>query len=456
LVLSDSPWKSNSPLRLLDEGKPATAFRINERARELRPVEGDKPSVAHLIGAETCAGENYVAKLPSLDEKKIETTANQRIVEPGKDDSSKRIYPKLAAAILAASPGDVLLIKHNGPLSVNPIRLEEKAIDLTIQAHPGYHPILTIGDATDSETALFRLHGGKLHLKKLEFRLRPSNEKYEVQALAALVGEGLCELEDCVVTLDRGGLQTALALAALPRTDGVMRMEGDPPPAGQGPRLSLTNCFVRGEGDLVLNRYSRPAELKAEGSLIALSGSLLNVEVGMDKAPMPSGQVVTTLNRVTTFLGGHLIRLQAGIDLKGLVPVQCNPADCLFVAASGRPLVQIDAPETGEDRLKLKLTWSAARPNTYANFTDWLRQQPPDNEMGPPPFGWDKWKTFVSEEGAIKAGLRSLFATLPTDGAFPQLTPARFKPAETMVGTAPGADVNVLPHPADEAGDGKE
>jgi hypothetical protein len=454
-VLTESPWK-NDPLRQLEEGQLAKAFRVNDRLRVLRPLEDDKPSAAHLIGAEACAGESYVANLPALEEKKPDAVANQRIVEPGKEDSSKRIYPSLAAAIEAAAPGDVLLVKHNGLLPVRPIRLETK-VDLTIQAHPGYHPILTLGDATDSETALFRLHVGKLRLKKLEFRLRPTHEKYEVQALAALMGEGLCELEDCVVTLDRGNYQTALALAALPRTNGIMVMEGDPHPAGQGPRLSLTNCFVRGDGDLVLNRYSRPAEVKAESCLIALSGSLLNVEVGTDKPTASAGQVVTTLTRVTTFLGAPLLRLQAGKDLKGLVAVQCNPSACLFVAASGRPLVQIDAPETTEERLRDKLLWSAANPNKYANFTDLLRQQPGGEEMGPLPWGWMKWQTFAQESNSTKIeGLRSLFASPPGDGAFPQLTLGKFKPADVAAGSSVGVDVNLLPHAADEAEAGQE
>src|SRR5262249_17999403 len=151
--------------------------------------------------------------------------------------------------------------------------------DLTLRPFPGSHPVLTFGETTDADAVLFQVQDGRLRLVDLEFLLRPQ-ARFDVQALVALAGDGRCAFKNCVITLDRGGQTTALAVATVPEVGKVMKVEMPTArPAEQGPQLSLENCFVRGDGDLVWGRTSRPFELAATGTLAALTDSFLKLEV---------------------------------------------------------------------------------------------------------------------------------------------------------------------------------
>jgi hypothetical protein len=448
-VLSVSPWKGSDdrPLARLEQQDVATAFRANDRLPDLRQT--DAPA-EHLVGAERLLGESCVPEhLPPL-EPKPEAVARGavRVVCPGKNDSSNGLYPSLPAAALDARPGDVILLRANDELPVDSVSLNKKEVaDLTIRPDRGYHPVLTLGVTSDRDAALFHVHDGKLRLEDLEFRLRPGSDEFKAQSLIALVGDGQCTLRRCVVTLDRAGRETSLAVAALPEAGKVMRT--DMPPGrsrDQGPRLVLEDCLVRGEGDLVCVRCQqagRPVELEVKNTLAALGGSLLNVEVGADAAaPAAAQKVVVRLAQVTTYLGHHLIQLQAGKDLKGLVPVVCKPTDCLFVPApAGRSLLHVEGAEVEEKALREKLQWDGDR-NAYGAFTSLLDQQPPGDEM-PLLMSLDKWKAFTGEGAGSKFGVKPA-AVPPADTPFTQVLPSQFKPAEDL----PGAGAAQLPRPS--------
>src|SRR5207244_2434658 len=118
--------------------------------------------------------------------------------------------------------------------------------------------------------------------------------------------------DGCVITLGdaQGG---TLAAVVLPEPGTVMMMK--PPRPGQtsaGPQLSFERCVIRGKGDLVWCRSSRPFQLRVNNSLAALDGSVLTLEAGKSaEAVMMSGgdapqQPAVDLRRVTTLLSGNL------------------------------------------------------------------------------------------------------------------------------------------------------
>jgi hypothetical protein len=454
-VLAVSPWKGadDRPLALLEKQDPAAAFQVNDGLPDLRQT--DRPT-QHLVGAERLLGQSCVPeRLPLLDPKPEAVARRELVVWPGKNDSSNGFYPSLLAAALAAHPGDVILIRANGELPVDPVPFNRKDVgDLTIRPYPRHHPVLTLGETTDRDAALFHVHEGKLHLEELEFRLRPGSDEFKAQALVALVGDGQCSLKRCVVTLDRAGRDVSLALATLSEAGKVMRMDMAPGRSpDQGPRLALEECLVRGEGDLIWSRAGRPFEFEARNTLAALTGSLLNVEVGADAPVPPAAQkVVVSASRMTTYLGGHLIRLQAGKDLKGLVPVLCRPTDCLFVPGpSGRSLVHLEGVEVEEKTLREKLQWEGDR-NAYVTFPSLLDRQPPGDEM-PLLMSLDKWKAFTGEGAGSKFGVKPA-AMPPADTTCTQMVPSQFKPAEDLPGA--GADLAQLPRPARDSPEAKD
>jgi hypothetical protein len=439
LPLAFSPWQApdDGSLKLL-ERVPAQAFRVNDRRPELR--QADRPA-EHLIGVERLLGARP-GPLPPL-ETRPGSEPRRLVVDPGVSGSSNGTYKGLEQAVLDAHPGDIIRIRSNGELRVGPLALDRPEMaNLTIRPYPGRHPVLTLG-GTDPDAALFAVHGGRLVLEGLEFRLRPDRAGFKAQAVVDLVGDGQCVFKDCVVTLDRAGQETALAAATL--SEAGKAMTADMPgarPREQGPRLVLEGCLVRGEGDLVRSRASRPCELEVKNTLAALTGSFLNVEVGPDAPAAAAGQkVLARLTHVTTYLAGSLLRIHAGRDLKGLVPVECKPAGCLFLPSpGGSSLVHLDGTDADEMTLRDKLQWESGG-NAYGTFNTMLDQQPPGEEV-PLLMSLERWKSFTGEV-ASKYGAR--LPAPPDEDALPRALPSQFKPEEDLKGY--GADVGQLPEP---------
>jgi len=370
------------------------------------------------------------------------------VVDPRIGESSHGTYPTLEQAVVAAPPGATTIrIRHNGELPVKPIRLED-ATDLTIKAEPNFHPILTLGETREPDTALFRLQDGRVTFKDLEFLLKPNRDEFTAQSLLALTGEGRASLIHCAVTLQKAGRdQTNLALATLPDAGKVMRTADVAP--RQGPRLMLDGCLVRGEGDLVWSRSGRPFELEVKNSLAVLNGSLLDLGANATGSAAPVGQKVSVhLAQLTTCLNGNLIRLQAGKDIKGLLPVQCRASDCLFLPPAGgsRSLIHLDGPETEEKVLKEKVQWEGNH-NAYGNFTVMLYQQPPVEGMALP-IPTERWKTFSGESNSNFNVSSNLAPPLDT---FLQVLPSQFKLPEDLAGY--GADPGQLPTPTRKGSD---
>jgi len=422
-VLTAAPWKSPAPLKGLEEPEPTLAFQVDNLQRELRQADDRNK---HLIGVERLPGISFADNLPVLDEPKPEVARKERIVDPNKEDDSKNnIFSTLRKAVEDVKPGDVILIRHNGELRVKPVRLEESTVDLTIRPDEGFHPILTLDDTTDLDAALFRLHDGKIHLENLEFRLQPRDVRFRSQVLVNLVGEGECELKDCLVTLDLGGHETQLALVTLPPADGFMKSEPKPERLLATPHLVLKNSVVRGQGHLLWSRAGRSIEVDATNALVAVTGSFLLLEGASESTPASPGPTQLRLNQVTTFLGGHLIHWNAGKDARGFPPVHCKPIDCLFLppTVSGA-LVHLDGPETDTEKLKEKLIWTGGR-NAYGSYTNLFDQKPVgEDSVMVAPLTADRWRMFAGESTMSKFKAK-LTDPLPQD--FTRIMPGHFK-----------------------------
>jgi serine/threonine protein kinase len=445
--LTVAPWGGAEPLKILEKQSVPDAFRPDPRLADLRLKGG-------LIGVERLGTDDYVASLPPLEP--VKPAPGRTLVVGDKNDPVKGIY-SMGHALLEVKPGDFVLIRHNGELKIDPVVLNKKDLsDVTIRADNGYHPVLTLMEAAGGEVdrALFQVHDGRLVLENLEFRLRPARDEFEAMAVVSLVGDGQCTLKGCVVTLERAGRKTLLAVASLPDPGKLMKMEPDTPPARPPeqvpklPRLVFENCFVRGEGDLFWARACRASAVEVRQSLVALTGSLLNVEAAREASAAP-GLVDAKLQQVTACVQGPLLRVRAGKDLKGLGTIQCRPEDCLFVPAApagDSVLVHLEGPE-GEDRaLREKVPWES-RHNAYGNFNVWLDYQAPEDGKMPTMVKLDNWKSSTNDTSSTY-GVR--LATPPaSDTAFPQVLPSQFRPADDVPAGC-GADVTKVPPPHEE------
>jgi serine/threonine protein kinase len=441
----------DGPAKPADEDQLSAVFQVKPDQPDLRTT--DAPDKG-LIGVEHLGGVRYAAKLPPLDKAPEPTMRRTLVVDPTVEMSKNLTYPSLRQAVGEAKPGDLILIRHTGELKVKPIQLEEPTSDVTIRPAEDQRPVLVIGATPDPEASMFRVHDGKLHLEGLEFRLQPA-DKFHSQAVATLVGDGQCTFKDCVVTLDPAGQETALAVAALADSAAAMKMKGQPPgPVSASPRLAFDNCFVRGKGDLIWGRGSRPFDLDLKNSLVALDGNLLNVEAAENAAAVMSmPNVNATLGHTTAYLSGYAVRLKAGKDLKALVPVQFTAVQSLFVASAAQAFIHLDGPEMNQEQLRTKLSWMGEQ-NAFAGWGEMMIDHRPSGEDARPlTMTQDRWKTFAGDAGSSKFYQRVKFTPpgdtpLPGDTPFARLVPGQFKPADL---TGVGADVQQTPRPSGDA-----
>jgi hypothetical protein len=446
------PWKEKEPLTLLEQGLEAAvllaAFHLDATAPELRCG----PKHEQMVGVQATPWGSLYGSLPTLNTSRSTTQVRKdKVVDPTKETGGG-IYRTLSAAVEDAQAGDVIVIRHNGRLMVSSTQLIKSGLTLTIKADAGYRPVLILDESVrDRDASLFRVHDGQLVLEGLEFQVRPHPDGFDSQSAATLLGDGTIQFKNCTVTLE-SSQRTALAVVTLADLKEAM-----PPVGGHdatGPRLVFDTCLVRGNGDLVWGRSSRPFGLEVRDSLAALTGSLLNIENTREDAALalPGQRVAVSLNRLTTFLGGHLVRLRSS-DLRGLVPVTVDRATaCLFVAAEGKALVRLEGLRTTDDRVKDKLLWKGEQNHYSSNFMNMVDQLAHDSEMPLEVMSQSKWKALI--EGDSK------FVPVKFVGPlWPAVTAATMTRDSFRVESGPqnaGANLDQLPSPPDESGERKE
>jgi len=351
------------------------------------------------------------------------------------------VYPTLVMARGAAQPGDTIAIRSNEELVLETFALDQKALqNVTIKAARKSKPALKLAETATARAALFRVHDWRLQLEGLDLRLEgPSEEPANGQATRAaidLVGNGECLMKDCTVTLIRGEGKADLSLAMVTTASGLVMKSAMPArPPEKGPRLVLTNCLVRGEGDLMACKVSRPFALEVQQSLVALSGSALNVDIGEEKAP--EGQVCFTLKQTTTWLGGNVVRMATATDKgpKGVVPVAVDASESLFVPQGTAAMVHLIGGETMMESLKDKFSWKGQE-NAFG-YSSLLARDPGTTDPSPP-LGPEKWKAFESE-----SSFGAKFEAMLNRECLPKLKPEDFRPAESFLGK--GATLERLP-----------
>jgi hypothetical protein len=438
--LEQSPWKDAQYLESLKQLNVKSAFEVDPNLPEVRLSSREKAN-GKLIGAERVLAFSYLDKLPELKKAPDVPSRPDLVVQTKKKaDEEKRLYRRLEHALLYAQPGDTICLQVDGEIKLDPRLLSDKNLaDLTIRADPGFHPVLTINEEEQGNIpALFSLCNGKLRLEGLEVRLRPRSDD-DWCAVVSFFGDGECILKNCLVTLERSSRRSVLAVLPekrMPKTDVSTKR----------PRLLLENCFIRGQGDFLWMQSGHSAELAIENSLIALSGSLLNIESNKqaerDDLPSTTAILALRLHKVTTYLGENLIRLHAEKDVKGLPKLRCEPSDCLFLPARDRALVRLEGPEVEEKSLREKISWESNGTNAYGNFAALLEQQAVDSMMKWPSMSnHETWQRDVSGETSSRYSVK-LPNPPPADPVFAQMLPAAFRPEDGLKDF--GADLSAL------------
>jgi hypothetical protein len=354
------------------------------------------------------------------------------VVDPATRGGEVGVFPTLIQALEDPRPGDIV-IKHNGLMSIKPFTLEKGSV--TIKAAPGYRPILTL-ETGQLTASLFLLHDGKIKFENLDFRLDPGQKGFEAQAVVTVLGDGGCSFDGCVITLAE---PLGCQLAAVVLADPTSRRPAKP----EQPTIAFERCLVRGNGELVWCRSSRPFRLEAGNTLAALGGSVLLVDSGKQEGALGDGKAVIDFRHVTAVVAGPLLKLRpSNKDLKGIVPLGWKPTDCLFASLGSKALVEVAGVEAGETALQDKLTWKGSN-NAY-NFLELVDQQPMGGMMRPQPFNREKWKSFTGEtDGKFVEMVK--FADTPDADNLALVRPEQFA---VVSPEGFGASVDKLPTPA--------
>jgi serine/threonine protein kinase len=434
LVLKFNPMHDDRPLARLEgvvypadfEERARDTFRIEERLRDLRrPDDRDR----RLIGVETFAAGTYLGRLPSLDL----SQRRVRVVDPSRNDPSlaaSGFYPTLRKAVEDAQSGDEIRIRSDSELAVHPIKLERDngAVSLTIRPEDGYRPVLTLSEQTkDLDAALFHVPTGcKLTLENLTFRLHPNRKEFKFQTVAALMGDGDCSFQHCLFTLEPNAdaPDTRLA-AAVVTVDPSSRMP-NMPKAGARRVLRFEDCFVRGKGDLVWGTVAQPCTVEVRRTAVALSGSLLDMEIGLKEEAAQDQDLKVQLENVTAYLGGNVLRLSTtDREARLSLPVHCVPKDCLFVAVSTAPMVYLRTADSDVKMLTKRLSWEPGNSKNAYGYGNLLELDPIDGGAATMLSSLRDWRlTFPDDYGTTPAHLKVAHET----SKFPELLPAQLTP----------------------------
>jgi hypothetical protein len=311
-----------------------------------------------------------------------------------------------------------------------------------------------LDETKEGRAALFHVHDGQVRFEGLEFRLNPNDAEFNSLAAVEMIGNGRCIFRRCVLTLvePRKEPERNTQKLSRPVRPCVVRLAdpGEAMKMGQSssrpaPEVLVRDCLVRGQGDLAAVRPSRPFDLELTGSVVALDGSLLNVD-GSPKDPPPNehNQMVRLVH-VTAYLTGNLLRLRAKGG-KGLVPTVVQRAtDNLFVAVGAKPaaFIQCEGLDSGEQMTRLCL-WKDGSHNAYLNYETML------DSPRTPPYDPDIWK---KPDNANVSDAEPLFSRgkfeWDRDRPLSQTVPGDFKRVRTMDAKIDlqkyGADLERLP-----------
>ncbi len=396
-LLTKPPWEIKQPIaRLFDN--PLRFRSCFAASMDLDTLRLEPDRNRNILGTMNLLGSKVYSLYPfqsvTPDNR---LAANEKVWEPGYPETKTlpaNVYRSLAKAILDLKKGDVLLIRHNGPLEVDPAEFRQPDTDVTIRADENCRPILIPRAPTlKKDHALFKLYGGQIVLENLRFLLKPDR----APAVVALPGSGLCVLRNCSATLEQSDELSIVSLAD-PRGEmmmmGMANVEKWP-----SPRIVIENTFIRGRGKVLGVLGSRPFELRLKNDLVVLDGSLVAVDSSQaDLSEASPAQV--TIDRTTTYLTRHLLFMKAGEKKPegkglGLVPVHFHCSQNLFVPASETAsLVYLDRIDTME-QMESIFAWRDCKQNVYGFKADqeMLHVQPenPDTTTRPERIDRDRW-----------------------------------------------------------------
>ncbi|MFM9960943.1 MAG: serine/threonine protein kinase [Planctomycetaceae bacterium] len=371
------------------------------------------------------------------------------------DGSPAKRFPTLEAACAAVFDGSVIELRYNSRRTEKPLRLSKK--NVTIRAARGFHPIVefTLANvAADAHLRLIGVSSGPVRIDNVAFEISvPSFFAVDRISLFSVDRAEKLRLQGVAITLNNPG-QRPTALFDISSEPGQMLADMKMNTSGMAPyplEIELTECFVRGHGDLFHVRNTKPGRLTLRDTAVAIDGSLLRVEGNTDK-PAELTVLELKLEHVTGVVGQNLVRLDSGELPRELPPVKVDASNNILTTTSNGSLVAMSGNTSDADFRNKLFRWSGER-----NFYD--RCQTFWTFASGEPFGFDDWKTKWGSSGDVSPSNEKLFwlseridmAAITLDSLTLDRKGSSPNPGLNAAtdGNNAGADIAKLPHPAE-------
>ncbi len=421
-ILAKEPQAFRNEATSKSDDQIVGSFELSPSVRELQ-VPKDRYEQHPMLGIRHCVGYKMPPLAPLADPMPVvveyKPAANEKVVDPDHVGAAAGYYDSLAEAMAVVRAGDVVTLKPGAAapdFSLKPTDLE---FDLTVRGFPGTQPTLTLADTRISDAYLFRLLvDTRLHLENLNLVLEPGRDGHAAQALVAMVGNGSCTIKNCVIALkprDRANPK-GIPLSVVALLDDQKMMTNEPRPAQSAANVTLLDCFLRGDGDCVTLRGSRPVNVHVTKSLLCLGGSLLHqLQSATKEIANPDAAIAVKMKDSAFFFADPLLWLQAGKAMPRFQhPLRVEQADhCLFATLGDRPLASFETPDVTEQTLPQLFEWKG-QGNAYVHFDKhFLEHAPADDPLKSFHLDDAGWKETFERDGDSQF-LPMGFKSLPT------------------------------------------
>ena len=313
------------------------------------------------------------------------------------DGSPAKRFPTLEAACAAVADGSAIELRFNGHRTEKPFRLSKK--NLTIRAAKGFRPIIDFSPTnatSDTHLRLISVSSGPVLINNVAFEINvPPFLAIDRISLFSVDRSEELKLHGVGMTLNNPGQRPA-ALFDLSIEPGQMLADMKMNSTGMARdplKIELSECLVRGNGDLFHVRHTKPGRLTLRDTAIALDGTLLKVE-GHSEKPAEQTRLELGLEHVTAVLGQSLIRLDSGDLPRELPPVAVNASNNVLNISGSSGLIAASGNTSYTDFRKLflwkgeknfydrcKIFWSFTSGSESLGFDDW-KSNGANNDVG--------------------------------------------------------------------------
>ena len=254
-------------------------------------------------------------------------------------------------------------LRTHAPILVQPVTLIHK--DLTIRAAEDYSPIIRIQPTSTTEvTNVFSLIGGAVRLQGLFLIVDARGRSDQLASLFQLDEAAQLSLRQCWIRVEtdyrNSREETSFAVFDITAPENVL-------PGMDEPSLQLADCVIHGNATVVRSTEATPFAFDWANGFLATSGRLLSV--GGTLSPLDTDRQITVqLDHVTAVIDKGLIRLEATLEAAGLIAIDAECTNCIFIGSPRHPLVEQVAFNVAVDRLEDSFHFQGRR-NFYEDIS---------------------------------------------------------------------------------------